>query len=222
VVETGLLEQDVLRLRPRLTPGVEIFAPTESPVGLVRLPREPGRWWWPFARRLLRVHEHHDEPLLCTVRRLWIPGGWFRVRDANEAPVGLLFGPRIWGAVGQLLAIRHGSALLRASYHAPDGRVLAEAGLSCSPLPFRGGGLGGRGSSDAERQPLPLTPSPKEGGGIDPTLLRGGEGRNHLELHFADCVRDEPFVKMLLLAAVLVECYLTAPTSAAGPTEAGP
>jgi hypothetical protein len=152
VVETGLLEQEILLLRLNSAGEWRVFTCTGLPVGVVRVERPA--WWWPIRRPVLAVHEDQDEPLLCTVSPTWGFGPWFRVHDANDSPVGLVLEGRIWDPLGQRLA-----TLEKDRFLSPEGQTLAEVSH------------------------------------------RDGQAR----LHFSERVRCEPFVKMLLLAAVLVE-----------------
>jgi protoporphyrinogen/coproporphyrinogen III oxidase len=53
-----------------------------------------------------------------------------------------------------------------------------EGDILAPPSLFRGGGLGGRGCLAAFEEPLPLTPSPKERGGTDPSSPEGRRDKN--------------------------------------------
>lgn len=123
-----MLEHRVLLVRPGSVSGVRAIVDGDSgkPLGFARWDMETPRCWWrAFARPALAIHEHEDEPLLCTVRRAWGVLPRSVVRDADGQPVGSC------SFTGRLIRDRYGRNL--AAFHDADGtlrsptqRVLAE------------------------------------------------------------------------------------------------
>ncbi|MGH7170325.1 MAG: hypothetical protein ACRELF_14750 [Gemmataceae bacterium] len=123
-----MLEHRVLLVRPRSASGERAIVDGDSgkPLGFARWETETPRIWWrPFARSTLAVHEHEDEPLLCTIRRAWGLLPRAVVRDADGHPVGSC------SFLGRIIRDRYGHSL--AAFHGEDGtirsptqRVLAE------------------------------------------------------------------------------------------------
>lgn len=123
-----MLEHRVLLVRPRSAAGVRVIVDGDNgkPLGFARWERERPRCWWrPFARSTVAVHEHEDEPLLCTVRRAWGLLPRCVVSDADGHPIGSC------SFLGRIIRDRYGRAL--AAFHRDDGtirspsrRVLAE------------------------------------------------------------------------------------------------
>lgn len=123
-----MLEHRVLLVRPSTASGVRVIVDGDSgkPLGFARWETEPPRCWCRlFARSTLAIHEHEDEPLLCTVRRAWGLLPRCVVRDADGNPVGSC------SFMGRIIRDRYGRPL--AGFHGEDGtirsptqRVLAE------------------------------------------------------------------------------------------------
>jgi hypothetical protein len=108
---------------------------------------------------VLAIHESGDEPLLCTLgRRLGSWGSW-RVRDADNHPVGQVSGLRLFDAQDNLLATAHPR---------PEDGTTSYLGL--------------------ENRELAVTDLEADG----------------VRLTFLLVERDNPFVKMVLLAATVV------------------
>lgn len=123
-----MLEHRVLLVRPRSPSGVRTIVDGESgkPLGFARWEMEtPHSWWCPFARSILAVREHEDEPLLCTLRHAWGLLPRCEVRDAEGHRVGSC------SHIGRIIRDRNGRRL--GSFHGEDctvrgltRRVLAE------------------------------------------------------------------------------------------------
>jgi hypothetical protein len=123
-----MLEHRVLLVRPRSASGMRAIVDGDSgkPLGFARWETGPPHSWRRlFTRTTLAVHEHEDEPLLCTIRRAWGLLPRCVVRDAEEHPVGSC------SFMGRIIRDCHGRLL--AAFHSEDGtvrsptrRVLAE------------------------------------------------------------------------------------------------
>ena len=123
-----MLEHRVLLVRPRSASGVRAIVDADSgkPLGFARWQTEAPRCWWrPFARSTLAVHEHEDEPLLCTIRHAWGLLPRCVVCDADGYPVGScsFTGRIIRDRYGRPLAAFHGEG---GTVRSPTQRVLAE------------------------------------------------------------------------------------------------
>lgn len=111
-----MLEHRVLLLRPRSASGVRAIVDGDSgkPLGFARWERPTPRGWRRlFARCILTVHEHEDEPLLCTIHRVWCLLPHCVVRDAEGQRVGSC------SFLGRILHDCHGRSL--AAFHRDDG-----------------------------------------------------------------------------------------------------
>ncbi|HTU16704.1 MAG TPA: hypothetical protein VMG10_01470 [Gemmataceae bacterium] len=123
-----MLESRVLLVRPRSPSGVWAIVDGDSgkPLGFARWERQkPSCWWRFFACSSLAVHEHEDEPLLCTIRRTWGLLPRCVVRDAEGQQIGSC------SFIGRIIRDRYSRPL--AAFHGEDGtmrsptnRVLAE------------------------------------------------------------------------------------------------
>jgi hypothetical protein len=118
-----MLEQQVLLVRPCTASAKQAIVDGESgmPLGFVRWKDELTSSWWPFGRCLLAVHEHEDEPLLFTLHRAWSLLPRREVRDAENQPVGSLFGRLIHDRFGRPLG-----SLQDGLFLSPRRRLLAE------------------------------------------------------------------------------------------------
>jgi hypothetical protein len=100
-----MLEHEILVFTPSSTGlGWTICdAASGKPVGMAR-PLSGGGFWTRWLKRTcLAVHESEDEPLLCTVHRLWSFCETWELRDADAHPVGKLSRMVIRGRLGRLL-----------------------------------------------------------------------------------------------------------------------
>jgi len=115
-----MLESPSLLVRPPDAAAARAIVEPQggAPLGVAR---RRGGWWgcW-LGRPVLEVREHEDEPLLFTVRRLWLWPGGREVRDADGRPLGTVRAGRVWDRFGRPLACRAGEA-----FGGADGRVLA-------------------------------------------------------------------------------------------------
>jgi hypothetical protein len=128
-----MLEQRVLLVRPRTASAVQAIVDGESgaALGSVRWKSEsPSSWWRLFGRCVMAVHEHEDEPLLFTLRRAWSLLPRREVRDAEDHPVGSLFGRLVHDRFGRPVA-----ALQDGLFRSPRRRILAE--LTTTPEGLR-------------------------------------------------------------------------------------
>jgi hypothetical protein len=128
-----MLEQRVLLVRPRSASAVQAIVDGESgaALGSVRWKSESrSSWWRLFGRCVMAVHEHEDEPLLFTLRRAWSLLPRREVRDAEDHPVGSLFGRLVHDRFGRPVA-----ALQDGLFRSPRRRILAE--LTSTPEGLR-------------------------------------------------------------------------------------
>jgi hypothetical protein len=128
-----MLEQRVLLVRPRTASALQAIVDGESgaPLGFVHWKAEtPSFWWRLFGGCVLAVHEHEDEPLLFTLRRAWSLLPRREVRDAEDQPVGSLFGRLVHDRFGRPVA-----ALQDGLFRSPRRRILAE--LATTPEGLR-------------------------------------------------------------------------------------
>src|SRR6185437_5416973 len=122
-IDCEMLEHRMLLVRPRTASAVQTIVDGDSgaPLGFARWEAEESAWRRFFGRRLLAVHEHEDEPLLFTLRRAWSLLPRREVRDAEDQPVGSLFGRLIHDRYGRPLA-----ALQNGLFLSPRRLILAE------------------------------------------------------------------------------------------------
>ncbi len=101
-----MLEHEILVFTPASTGlGWTIRdAASGKQVGVARRLTGGGFWSRWLRRTFLAVHESEDEPLLCTVHRLWGFREAWELRDADAQPVGKLSGTVIRGRLGRLLS----------------------------------------------------------------------------------------------------------------------
>src|ERR1700687_1734085 len=101
-----MLEHEILVFTPSATEvGWTIRdAVSGTQVGVARR-LAGGKFWSRWLRRTcLAVHESDDEPLLCTIHRLWSFREAWELRDADAQPVGRLSRTVIRGRLGRLLS----------------------------------------------------------------------------------------------------------------------
>jgi hypothetical protein len=122
-----MLEQQLLVLRPRQapTPQTLVEAVSGAPLGFTRW-RAPGNWLshW-FVGPVLEVREQEDEPLLFTVRRCWSFATRYLVCDADDTPVGVVYGAQLLDRLGRLFTVlqREGERLV---FRTSSGCLVAE------------------------------------------------------------------------------------------------
>ena len=123
-----MLEQQLLVLRPGpdRPPQTLVEAATGTPLGFTRW-RAPGGWLRRlFVGPVLEVHEQEDEPLLFTVRRCWSFAARYLVCDADDVPVGVLYGTQLLDRLGRLFTIRRREGE-RVVFRTTAGCAVAEA-----------------------------------------------------------------------------------------------
>jgi hypothetical protein len=107
-------------------------------LGLVRRPVGPPRWRPWLSRPVLAVHENDDEPLLCTIHRLWRWRRTWEVRDADGHPVGQILTTAIlsrqgwqgrirWEAAGEMICQDYWKRTLATLSPSGDGFLLTFA-----------------------------------------------------------------------------------------------
>jgi hypothetical protein len=89
-----------------------------------RQPLSGGLWQW-LTSPIVEVREDDDEPLLCTLHRVWSLGLLWEVRDADGHLVGLVRRNRILNRVGQLIGVRRQAAAGEVRWEQPEHGVLA-------------------------------------------------------------------------------------------------
>jgi hypothetical protein len=101
-----MLEHEILVFTPSGTGlGWTIHdAASGKPVGVARRLNGGGFWSRLLRRTCLAVHESEDEPLLCTVHRLWGFREAWELRDADAQQVGKLSRTVIRGRLGRMLS----------------------------------------------------------------------------------------------------------------------
>jgi hypothetical protein len=114
-----MLEQEALLLRPwSAAPDAPAASRTivdpasGSPLGSARWQMSATHFWlrW-LSSPVLEIREADDEPLLCTVQRLWSLRGAWEVRDADGRFVGRIRGAQLHDRLDRPLAVRE---------HVPD------------------------------------------------------------------------------------------------------
>jgi len=166
---------------------------TGAPVGFVCRPPRPGRPW--FVRLIqpepvVLVHETEDESLLFTIHRRWTLRTRLEVRDANGQFVGKLCHVRRWGhEMMAFLRTRPGV------FPAPGGGILAEDRLGRSLAVIDGVS----GASQVQ-----LVAHRRSATASWDVLTILGQSEEHAAVVFPHEIAGEPFIKMVLLAAVIV------------------
>ncbi len=156
-------------------PTAEILdAVTGRPLGTVRRQPHRERWWAWLVPAALTIHEAGDEPLLFTLRRRWRFSYSWSVLDADDQPIGTLCQVRLVPYAARVVGAAGLLILDRYS------RLLATLCRS--------------------------TEATGEGAVLDPegvTLATLREQPAGAELTFTPASENEPFLRMLVLAAVL-------------------
>jgi hypothetical protein len=128
-----MLEYDSLTFPPAaMGSGWTIREPVSGKqVGVARrLTREGGFWSRWLGRQRLAVHESEDEPLLCTLHRLWSFREAWELRDADGRVVGKLSRAVLRGRLGRLLTRIESTDGPSTQYRDRQGRTIAT--LTCS------------------------------------------------------------------------------------------
>jgi hypothetical protein len=158
-------------------------------LGCARCAQPASRTWWPLPGGAhLDIFETEDESLLCTVQRRFGLPPWWEVVDADRQPVGMLQERsfRLSQPQAEIWELRDDCGRWRLEF---QGLVLYDRfSRNLAILDF---------PSTADTGRL-VAPS----GDVLATLARVD---SELALRFAPRLTDEPFVKMLVLAAVLTD-----------------
>jgi hypothetical protein len=188
-----MLELPRLLIQPWAPPA---DTPTDTPARLIRDPesgrtvgfaRVPsgGGWWWRWLTwPVLEVCESADASLLFTVHRLWALAPRWEVRDAEGRRLGV-FDRSDLAPVGTASswAFGGGHAGERASPASPSFHHGTARALVLQPVP-------GSFGQEVELPPLHQ-------------LVTVAEAAGGTAVTFAPGAMDNPFAKMLVLAAVL-------------------